>query len=194
MKWIYFAGKITPKSSPVELLLDGHEKRVAELAADLARRAGLDERMGEVFEWAGRWHDQGKNREIWQRAAGNRNFSQPLAKTQHLNGRALDGYRHEFGSLLDAQPHIPSDFSESEQDLALYPISAHHGWGRPHFPNNTFDKTRYRDSGPTALECARRFGRLNQRYGAWGLAYLESIFRSADAIASAEAPELPING
>ena len=192
-RWMYFAGKLVQKASQTEVLLSDHREHVAKVAADLARRTGLDHRRVQVFEWAGRWHDAGKDREIWQRAARNKDFTRPVAKAERLNGRSLDGYRHELGSLLDAKSQIPSDFTEDERDLALYLVAAHHGWGRPHFPDRTFDRTHYRESGTAALECARRFGRLHRRYGAWGLAYLESIFRSADAIASADGPELPVN-
>ena len=111
-----------------------------------------------------------------------------------MNVKKLDGYRHELGSLLDAVTELPLDFTQDERDLALHLIAAHHGWARPHFPKRTFDKSACRRSERAALECARRLGRLQQRYGAWELAYLEAIFRSADAIASADAPELPVNG
>jgi len=36
-----------------------------------------------------------------------------------------------------------------------------------------------------ATEVPRRFARLQQRFGRWGLAYLESLLRAADYAASA---------
>ena len=105
----------------------------------------------------------------------------------------LDGYRHELGSLLDAIDQLPEDFTTEERDIALHLIAAHHGWARPHFPKRTFDKTNVHRSERAALEVARRFARLQRRYGPWGLAYLETVFHSADAIASANAPEMPPN-
>jgi CRISPR-associated endonuclease/helicase Cas3 len=36
-----------------------------------------------------------------------------------------------------------------------------------------------------AIETARRFARLQRKYGRWGLAYLESLVRAADYAASA---------
>src|SRR5262249_5514824 len=105
----------------------------------------------------------------------------------------LGGYRHELGSMLDAELQLPQDFVPEERDLALHLIAAHHGWARPHFADQAYDKTAYRSSERAALECARRFGRLHRCHGAWGLAYLEAIFRCADAIASADSSELPLN-
>ncbi len=40
-----------------------------------------------------------------------------------------------------------------------------------------------------AQEVPRRFARLQRRFGRWGLAYLESLLRAADALASAEPGE-----
>jgi CRISPR-associated endonuclease/helicase Cas3 len=184
-QWMYFAGdRVGKKPKQGEELLAVHREQVAKVAADLARRVGLGERMVQVFEWAGRWHDAGKARDIWQRAAGSTGGTEALAKSKNLNGRMLGGYRHEMGSVLDAECQLPSDFTEAERDLALYLVSAHHGWARPHFPEQAYDKNAYLRSERAALECARRFGRLQRRYGAWRLAYLDAVFRSADAIAS----------
>jgi CRISPR-associated endonuclease/helicase Cas3 len=156
---------------------------------DIARRAGMDERTIRVFEWVGRWHDAGKRRDIWQRAAGNIDGSASVAKTESLNPRALDGYRHELGSLIDVEDTLPDDFTSDEKDLARHLIASHHGWARPHFPERAFDKRAYRVSQRVALETARRFARLQRQHGAWRLAYLESLFRSADAIVSSGTTE-----
>jgi CRISPR-associated endonuclease/helicase Cas3 len=192
-KWVYYSGLLREPNKVAPLFLADHREHVAKLAAILARRHGLDDRTVRIFEWAGRWHDAGKARPLWQRAAGNENGCEPLAKCSRLDGRALDGYRHELGSLLDAEPQLPKDFTADERDLALHLIAAHHGWARPHFPDRTFDKSNYRRSERAALDCARRLGCLQQRFGAWELAYLEGILRSADAIASADTSESPAN-
>jgi CRISPR-associated endonuclease/helicase Cas3 len=101
--------------------------------------------------------------------------------------RDLGDYRHEFGSLLDVleEPEfkrLPGDV----QDLALHLIAAHHGRARPHFPApETFDPERSeREAADLAREVPRRFARLQRRYGRWGLAYLESLVRAADAMGS----------
>lgn len=192
-QWMYFSGSKPQRARPAPQLLADHQAAVAAVAADLARRLGFDERLVRVFHWAGEWHDRGKDRAVWQRAAGNRGGGPALAKSSCVNARVLGGYRHEVGSLLDAEEQLPPDFAPEERDLALHLIAAHHGWARPHFPSQTFDKTACRRSERAALECARRFGRLQRLRGAWSLAYLEAIFHSADAIASEGAPELPLH-
>jgi CRISPR-associated endonuclease/helicase Cas3 len=192
-RWIYFVGPVKKHVPVADLLLVDHWRHVASLAADLVLRLGLGDRLAHVFGWAAEWHDSGKDRPCWQRAAGNWNGRPALAKSSRFSGRMLGGYRHELGSVLDAQKQLRDDFSSEERDLALHLIATHHGWARPHFPAHSYDKAAYRSSERAALECTRRFGRLHRRHGAWGLAYLEAIFRCADAMASAGSSELPPN-
>jgi CRISPR-associated endonuclease/helicase Cas3 len=138
---------------------------------------------------AARWHDRGKNRAVWQRYARNKDLAQPLAKSKsYLHPRALGGYRHEFGSLLDALADEKLRHC-AERDLVLHLIAAHHGWARPHFEPRAFDNTHGTDENSgSAHEVMRRFERLQRRFGRWGLAWLESLLRSADIMASREAP------
>ena len=72
------------------------------------------------------------------------------------------------------------------QDLVLHLIAAHHGRARPHFPAGELFDTEHPENKAAliAREVPRRFGRLQHKYGRWGLAYLESVVRAADAIAS----------
>jgi CRISPR-associated endonuclease/helicase Cas3 len=192
-KWVYFAGRAKKKLPAASQFLDEHLKLVASAAADLARHLDFDERLIRVFEWAGKHHDLGKDRRIWQRAARNFNEGPALAKSACLDGHALGGYRHELGSLLDADAKVPTEFTEDERDLALHLIAAHHGFARPHFPKYAYDPSAVNRSAVAAIECARRFSRLQHLHGAWGLAYVETIFRSADAIVSAASEETPAN-
>lgn len=99
----------------------------------------------------------------------------------------LTRYRHEFGSLLDVE--MESEFRALDADsreLVLHLIAAHHGRARPHFPTEeAFDPERpVRDAQAAAGKVPQRFGRLQRRYGRWGLAWLESLVRAADAMAS----------
>jgi len=99
-------------------------------------------------------------------------------------------YRHEFGSILDMQGE-PSfrRLSEEAKDLVLHLIATHHGRARPHFNSREC----LDDKHPTvtirdfAIEVPRRFARLQRKFGRWGLAYLESLVRTADYAASVKA-------
>lgn len=171
-----------------EVPLDEHLVEVAEKAEHLAKKLDLPD-LPVAFREAGRFHDRGKAAPIWQVAMGG-NPEQPLAKTSGPGspGR-LAGFRHELASVLDM--NLTQGVPDELVDLVKHFIAAHHGWARPHFPARACDRRRVKASHAEALESARRFGRLQIHYGYWGLAYLEAVFRAADAIASAEAEEQP---
>ncbi|HEV8259694.1 MAG TPA: hypothetical protein VGQ19_02925, partial [Burkholderiales bacterium] len=78
-----------------------------------------------------------------------------------------------------------------EADLILHLIAAHHGRARPHFEFGAWDSERHTtvQNAEAAQEVLRRFGRLQQRFGRWGLAWLESLLRCADALGSRQALE-----
>jgi CRISPR-associated endonuclease/helicase Cas3 len=102
-------------------------------------------------------------------------------------------YRHEFGSLLDAQRETAfQEMNDASKDLSLHLIAAHHGYARPHFPAEcVLDcKSEGRNLNEIAVAVSTRFARLQREYGRWGLAYLESLLRAADWAASAEASEV----
>ncbi|HIC90293.1 MAG TPA: hypothetical protein EYP04_12945 [Anaerolineae bacterium] len=137
---------------------------------------------------AAEWHDRGKDRLVWQRYACNANKAEPLAKSKKYRPpHVLGGYRHEFGSLLGAAVDC-GIANHPERDLILHLIAAHHGWARPHFEPEAFDHENFttKDNRNAAAEAMRRFGQLQQRFGRWGLAWLESLLRCADALASQE--------
>jgi CRISPR-associated endonuclease/helicase Cas3 len=152
---------------------------------------------GRALISAARWHDFGKDRRVWQMSIWNNDYpNRVLAKPgRRWPPRDLSRYRHEFGSLLDVLLPGKADewekLTEEEQELVLHFIAAHHGRARPHFPEDeAFDPERPSDLAATvAREVPRRFARLQRKYGRWGLAYLESILRAADAAASAEPSE-----
>jgi CRISPR-associated endonuclease/helicase Cas3 len=68
----------------------------------------------------------------------------------------------------------------------LHLIAAHHGRGRPHFPpDEAFDPERAAShAARLVVEVPRRYARLQRKYGRWGVAWLESLLRTADAAAS----------
>ncbi len=155
------------------------------LVGDAARRIGEALVLPEAgaLEAAGRWHDRGKARRVWQRAAGAPADGPPLAKSTkgRLRPHLLGGYRHEFGSLAEAEREIPTE--TPKRDLLLHLIASHHGWARPGFP----DPRQWDPDVPSALnrrfatQAADRFANLQAEYGPWRLAWLEALLKAADA-------------
>ena len=118
------------------------------------------------------------------------------------------GYRHELLSvaLIEKSPDWLAEHAH-DAELVLHLVGAHHGWCRPFAPLIDHDSdltvrltladgpngltadfsaaTRHRlarlDSGVTD-----RFWTLTERYGWWGLAWLEAILRLADHRASSQ--------
>lgn len=207
--WLWLEAKA---SSPTGARIDGaeetletHANAVAANASAIAAKCFPDKSALAVGEpdlrrcviLAARLHDCGKNRAQWQRNLGNLAYdsSKPetiLAKAAPgMRGRNVaEHYRHEFGSLSDAGVVAElAALDDAERDIVLHLVAAHHGRARPHFPaDEIFD---YASVGSPetlaalAAEVPRRFARLQQRYGRWGLAWLESVLRASDYAASA---------
>ena len=155
-------------------------------AAAIVARLGLNAAIGDAVGLAARWHDRGKDREPWQRAIGNREPQRPLAKSGHgrFNTHICAGYRHEFGSLIDAASD-PGICGNLERDLILHLIACHHGRARPHFEEREFDpRASSAANADAAAEAMRRYARLNRRFGYWQLAWLEALMKCADVIAT----------
>jgi CRISPR-associated endonuclease/helicase Cas3 len=162
-----------------------HTEWVSTDAQSIVRGLGLDAALAEAIVLAAQWHDKGKDRRQWQLKIGNRDFSKPLAKSGGKDGVAGAGgeYRHEFGSLRDAE-RDPFIATHPERDLILHLIAAHHGYGRPHFRPEQWDFAPRAECAVTAIAAANRFDRLQRRFGHWGLAWLETLLRAADHHAS----------
>ena len=169
-----------------DMTLEDHTSAIVSNVAGIGERVGLNGEVASALAMACEWHDRGKNRDIWQRYARKQSEGVSYAKSErYLNWRALAGYRHELGSLLDAM-RDETVMGHPERDLILHLIASHHGRARPHFGPNAFDKERYttRENEEAVNEAMRRFGRLQKRYGRWGLASLEALMRCADIAAS----------
>ncbi|HTA89803.1 MAG TPA: type I-U CRISPR-associated helicase/endonuclease Cas3 [Polyangiaceae bacterium] len=171
------------RSRREELLLDVHLQRTEAWASRLAQRLILPEPEQKALARAGRAHDLGKQRRVWQRSI--KRFKEPPLAKGPMQPSDLGHYRHELGSLHDGDF---SELSEAAKDLALHAIAAHHGRARPHFPVVESYDPELRDDVVAALvrEVPLRFDRLQRRYGRWGLAWLESILRAADVLGSEE--------
>jgi CRISPR-associated endonuclease/helicase Cas3 len=192
-----------PEAVRFRQTLDDHTQQIVGYAERIGRTLSLPEGVRDALIFAARWHDRGKDRWRWQFYACNENGSAPLAKSRRYRDprRALGGYRHEFGSLLEALA-AHELHEHAERDLILHLIAAHHGCARPHFEPRAYDNegpldlTTGERRAPTtaeneraAVETLQRFGRLQQRFGRWGLAWLESLLRCADIAASKQAAE-----
>ena len=180
------AKKLPAENAAFYQPLKEHSQRIVEEVSSISKRLGLNDEITEALERAARLHDTGKEAQIWQRYAGNTNDCVPVAKSKKYgNPRSLGGYRHEFGSLVRA---IIDEGVDNE--LALHLIATHHGWGRPYFRENAYDREILPSkSWEIEADARRRFGRLQRRYGRWTLAWLESVLRCADALASMKEKE-----
>jgi CRISPR-associated endonuclease/helicase Cas3 len=165
-------------------LLDEHEEWAEKRARTLAQSLGLPEAYVEMLAVAARLHDEGKKAEIWQRAAKAPKDG-TYAKTTSMVAAWLHGYRHELGSLLDAQKDLRlSGLAPDLRDLALHLISAHHGSARPTIRLDGCEQAPPSVLEEGAREIALRFARLQKRWGPWGLAWWEALLRAADQQAS----------
>ena len=196
-------------SEPVSL--DTHLRDVEQWTEGFAEKLAINAGERAALRLAARWHDVGKSDPAFQALLrGERSISRfdrrpLLAKSGerprgHRHESALpSGWRHEVlstvmaGALLEGEP-------PEVRDLALWLIATHHGRGRLFFDDVRATAspagehlvlgdvvTRAAGVTPVALmsQHAERGERLARRYGAYGLAYLETILRLADHRASA---------
>ena len=173
--------------APVPQRLDEHQACVALEATRIAVALGLREEDQAMLRAAASHHDDGKEAPCWQRAFNAPNEGGPYAKTAGpLNRHALNGYRHEFKSMLDAQKNGLDglDRADPRFDLALHLIAAHHGHARPVIGIEGCDSLPPTVAAHRAHEIALRFARLQHQWGPWGLAWWEALLRAADQQAS----------
>ena len=174
-------------ASTGEQLLADHLAAAERVATRLADALRLPDPERAAVVTAAALHDLGKARARWQLAFGNEDYPAKVV-AKGPAGRPpehVQHYRHELGSLLDAADRLTGHPPEVA-DLALHLIAAHHGRARPWYPAvEAFDVERPLTAALAAAgEVPRRFERLQRRYGRWGLAYLESLVRAADYVAS----------
>lgn len=164
-------------AAKVEMDLDSHLTDTAAVAKEFAARVDLGP-LSSAFESAGGFHDEGKRAHLWQDAMGG-DRQKPKAKTKgRAKPKLLGGYRHELGSLVLKEG--------PGSDLALHLVASHHGHARPFFREGAYYPADVPGSAAAAIESAHRFERLQREWGPWGLAYLEAVFKAADAKASEE--------
>jgi CRISPR-associated endonuclease/helicase Cas3 len=128
----------------------------------------------------------GKNCPWWQRAVG-RWEKPPVAKSgqARFNHAINRGYRHEVGSVAHLQMTASvSSMEESDAELCLHLVAAHHGHARPGFRAEAVGPF-LTDGLREAISAApARFARMQATHGWWGLAWLETLVKAADVLAS----------
>lgn len=191
------------QTAPEDVTLETHMKDVAELVDKWAKSLDLPDHIREALVFAAKYHDLGKGDPRWQAylRGGEWLTDKLLAKISEVwtfeerkiakekSGRK-SGMRHEQASvqLLEGSKEIEKI---EEPELALYLISTHHGYGRPHFPEvdnegtevsvevfgNTFQADVKYGSN---IEQVQRFSETHSRFDSWEIGFLESIIRLAD--------------
>jgi CRISPR-associated endonuclease/helicase Cas3 len=151
-------------------LLSEHHALTGKAAARLVARLPMKAPFGEAVRAGGPVHDAGKAAECWQAAIGQGEGAAPLAKSASpwFDFRASAGYRHELGSVVEAEGWTP---------LQRHLVATHHGWARPGFSAAALAHDGCHAAG---LQAVRDFAALHDALGPWALAYLEAVLKGAD--------------
>ncbi len=191
------------------VLLEKHLGSVGEMAERIGAALGLTPALVGALGAAGRLHDLGKYDHRFQRLLGgsegmvvaksDRSSSDPDRQRQDAGWPR--GGRHEILSARLVEAWLsasPNRLEGLDQDLVVHLVLSHHGHGRPSAPavrdpGVTVTTGRVGDEAVTVASSLadpewhqpRRFRRLCERYGYWGLALLEAVVRQADHRASA---------
>lgn len=184
--------------------LQNHMNGVGDRAARFAEALGLNRHLQEDLRLAGQLHDLGKidPRFQLQLVGGDEVkaavLDEPLAKSMpgtRWVPRYPRGMRHEVASLGLVESNQAALQSANDPDLVRHLVLTHHGWARPLPPiiedpeprtvsyiHDGHHMETWTDLVDTsfALESAERFWGLIERYGHYGLAWLEAILRLAD--------------
>ena len=192
--------------APEPVTLTSHLVGVGTFAEGVAERCFLPTELVADLRLAAELHDIGKADERFQvilhgdeiRALAALEDGQQLAKSVHhrfFRGTYPKGMRHEYASaeLISSAPGLLAQAHDRE--LVMHLVTTHHGHARA-LPVHVLDpaprdiKIEVRghplsasstfDSGTVGVESVERFGRLTERYGWHGLAWLETLFRLAD--------------
>lgn len=207
--WIEDRSVQSTSSTGIQVTLKAHQQAVGDRAHAFAESHGLPENIVEAVTTAASLHDEGKRSPRFQAMLNGGGFpaAEPLAKSgmdptdkgAFRRAREQAGYpagmRHENHSAAAVHAALAT---HPERELITHLVASHHGYGRP-FAQAVEDPLS--DAWTTQIngeavtidsskqidwEQPTRFLALNQRFGPWGLALLESIVRLADIGCSEE--------
>lgn len=196
--------------------LKQHLDDVADWAGAMATKCGLPPSVAEDLAMAGRLHDLGKADprfqqllvdgcvpgELLAKSDGRRTGAAARRQAQRRAGYP-DRARHELlsASLVEHGEGLRQE--ANDWDLVVHLVASHHGHARPSVPV-TLDERPVPVAVPATVAgielsgssehrlhrldagVTERFWSLTERYGWYGLAWLEAILRLADHRASAE--------
>jgi CRISPR-associated endonuclease/helicase Cas3 len=169
----------------------------SEIVADL-RLAGQLHDLGKADTRFQRWL-HGSELSFARSSSPLAKSPRPMSAVERRRSRVWSQYpqgmRHELMSVAMIHGVLELEASAADWDLVLHLVATHHGYCRPLPPialdlepqHVSFDVERTQVSANSELkppiagaDMADRFGRLVERYGWHGLAWLEAIFRLAD--------------
>lgn len=187
---LYTQNPYTATSFPCDQGVTEHCAAVAFLAKKYAVACGLPPMECEEFYWAGNFHDLGKMGRNWAESVG---FEYGMAKQGDKKSAfigLLAGGRHEATSFLMACLYDKNK-AILAQPLRLTLIAMHHGMiGRPGVPSTAViwkdlpPDTKKEEVEFILMRVAESHEAMVERYGRWGLSWMEAIFRAADWMVS----------
>ncbi len=179
--------------------LDDRFVHTVELAGRFHDLGKCDVRFQALLRGGPAWLAEGYGPDSSQLLAKSTEVAVGLASADRDSSGWPRGYRHEAVSLALVEGAADEVFDDVDRDLVEHLVASHHGHARPLFPPRPDESTAHTavDFDGVHFDAATagshpgwsqpaRFARVCERYGAWGVAYLESLIRLADISISEE--------